>query len=175
MKKISIIIRETTENRIKNFLSESESVFVVTYSKVSSPDLCNLRQSLRGSNATLFVTKNSVARRALKNSALENITPFIQGPCGLIFIKDEPVGVSKILCEFVKAHEQLKLEGGIFKDKVINVSDIQNLAKLPPKEILRTQLVIGLKSPIFNIVMVLKGNLRKVVYCLQQIKDKKGK
>ncbi len=173
MKKLGSIFREASENRIKDYLKESQSVLLISYSKLSSPDMSSLRQLLKTSNARIFVAKNSIARRALKGSALDGMIKLIEGPCGLVFSKDEPVNVSKALCSFSKDHEQLKLEGGFFADKILEAKDIQALSKLPSKEVLRAQVVMTLKSPIVGFVMVLKGNLRKVVYCLQQIKEKK--
>jgi len=173
MKKIGTIFREASENRIKDYLKESKSVFIISYSKLSSPDMTTLRQALKDVNAKVFVAKNSIARRALKESGLEPAVKLVEGPCGLVFIKDEPVAVSKTLCNFSKDHENLKLAGGYLQDKVLEGKDIQALSKLPSKEVLRAQVVMTLKSPITGVVMVLKGNLRKLVYCLQQIKDKR--
>ena len=174
MKKLGLLFRETLENRIKDNLKQSNSIFVITYSKLSSPDLTGLRRALKSSRAALFVAKNSIVRRALKNTGLEALSNLVQGPCGLVFTRDEPVDASRVLCDFSKNHEHLKLEGGLLRDKILETKDIQALAKLPSKEILRAQVVMGLKSPIFSIVAVLKGNLRKLVYCLEQIKNKKG-
>lgn len=174
MKKIGLIFKETSEKQIKNRIKESDSLFIVKYSKLSSPDMTLLRISLKNANANLFVVKNSVARRALKDSGLDVLLKNIEGPCGLIFAKDEPVNTSRILCDFTKDHEPLKLEGGFFKDKVLERKDIERLAKLPSKQILRAQVVMTLNSPIVRLAMALNGNLRKLVYCLDQIKNKKS-
>lgn len=174
MKKIGTIFREASENRIKDSLKESKNVFIISYSKLSSPDMTGLRQALKDVNAKVFVAKNSIARRAFKDSGLESAIKLVEGPCGLVFIKDEPVAVSKALYNFSKDHENLKLAGGFLQEKLIQAQDIQALAKLPSKDVLRAQVVMTLKSPINGIVMVLKGNLRKLVYCLQQIKEKKN-
>lgn len=174
MKKIGLIFKETSEKQIKNRIKESDSLFIVKYSKLSSPDMTSLRMSLKNANADLFVVKNSVARRALKDSGLDTLLKNIEGPCGLIFAKDEPVGTSRILCDFAKDHEPLKLEGGIFKDKVLERKDIEAIAKLPSKDVLRAQVVMALNSNIVRLVMVLNGNLRKLVYCLEQVKSKKS-
>ena len=173
MKKLGTIFREASENRIKGYLKDSQSVFIISYSKLSSPDLSTLRQLLKDVNAKVFVAKNSIARRALKDSGLDVVIKLIEGPCGLVFIKDEPVAVSKALCTFSKDHENLKLAGGFLQDKLLEGKDIQALSRLPSKDVLRAQVVMTLKSPITGFVMVLKGNLRKVVYVLQQIKEKK--
>jgi large subunit ribosomal protein L10 len=177
MKKLGLIFKETSEKQIKNSIKDSTSVFVVKYSGLASPDITSLRQSLKNANADMLVVKNSVARRAFKSSGLESLVGLIEGPCGIVFAKDEPVAASKALYTFFKAHEQLKLEGGALKDKdkILDKKDIETLAKLPSKEVLRAQAVMTLKSPITGFVMVLNQALRKFVYCLDQIKNKKSK
>jgi large subunit ribosomal protein L10 len=174
MKKIGLIFRETLENRLKNKFKESQSLLVIKYSKLSSPDLTALRQALRGSGATLFVTKNSIARRALKDSGLEDLLKTIEGPCGLVFVRDEPVGVSRVLYDFSREHEHLKIEAGFLEDKILDKKDIETLARLPSKEALRFKVTVVLKSPISGLVFVLNQTLAKFVYCLEQIKKKKG-
>ena len=173
MKKFGLIFKETSENRIKDTLKGSNALFIVKYSGLSGPALNTLRLSLRGSNASLFVVKNSVARRALKSVGQEGLISSIEGPCGLIFVRDEPVGASKVLCNFLKEHEPLKLERGLIKDKVIEKKDIESMAKLPSKEVLRAQVVCTLNSPISGLAIVLNQVLAKFVICLDQIKQKK--
>jgi len=174
MKKLGFIFRETLENRIKQHLKSTTNVFIINYSKLTSFDMCQLRQALKGSRASLYVAKNTVAKRALKESGFEPLAHMLEGPSGMVFIQDEPVTASKALCDFSKDHENLKLAGGCLGEKIIGAKDIEALAKLPSKEVLRAQVVIGLKSPINGLVMVLKGNLRKLVFCLEQIKQKKS-
>ena len=173
MKKLGLLFKEVSESKIKLSLKESNALFIVRYSGLSSPDLSALRQNLKGSNARLFVVKNSVARRALKSSGLETLIKSVEGPCGLVFVKDEPVGTSKVLCNFQKEHEPLKLEGGFLKDKVLEKKDIEALAKLPSREVLRAQVVMTLNSPISGLVITLNQILVKFVYCIDQIRHKK--
>jgi large subunit ribosomal protein L10 len=115
-----------------------------------------------------------VAQRAFKDSKLELLVKNIEGPCGLVFIKEEPVSVSRILCNFAKEHEQLKLTGGFLKDRILEKSDIESLSKLPSKEALRAQVVMALNSPISGLAIALNQILTKFVCCLDQIKQKKS-
>lgn len=174
MKKIGLIVKEASEHRIKNSLKSSSAFFIIKYSGLSSPDLTLLRQSLKGAGANMFVAKNNVARRAFKASSLTSFIQAIEGPCGLIFVKEEPVAVTKILSNFSRDHEHLKLEAGYLEDKVLDRKDIEALAKLPPKEALRAQVVGILNAPVVSFVMVLNQVLKKFVYCLDQIKQKKA-
>jgi large subunit ribosomal protein L10 len=173
MKKVSQIIKEVSETRIKESIKKSNSFLIVKYSGVSSPDMCNLRMALRSVDAEMFVVKNTTARRAVKEFNIDALSGMVEGPCGFIFFKEGPVAASKVLAGFKKDHEKLVLEGGLLDDKVLTTKDIEKMSKLPSKEVLRAQVVMTLKSPIFGIVGVLKGNLRKLVWCMEQIKQKK--
>lgn len=173
MKKIGLVVKEQSGVFISEKIKESSACFIIKYSGLSSPDLCALRQSLGSQDVKLFVAKNSVARRVLKTAGLDALSAKIDGPSGFVFIKDEPVNASKLLCDFAKTHEHLKLEGGFFKDRALEKKDIEALAKLPSKDVLRAQVVMTLNSPISGLVITLNQVLKKFVYCLDQIKSKK--
>lgn len=173
MKKVSLLFKEASENRIKNFLKDSSAVLIIKYSGLSSPDLSTLRKNLKSSNATLLVVKNCVAQRALGKSGIEPIVKKIEGPYGLIFVKEEPVATSRILCNFLKDHQNLGLEGGILKDSLLEKKDIESMARLPSREVLRLQVVMALNSSISGLVVALNQILAQFVYCLEQIKQKK--
>lgn len=174
MKKIGLLVKEISGNRIKEKLKESQSVFIIGYSGLSGPDLSVLRQGLTAQKARLFVVKNSVARRSLKDAGLDELSKRIDGPSAFIFINEEPIGVSRLLCDFSKTHEQLKLEAGFLKDRILEKKDIEALAKLPSKDALRALVVSALNSPLSGLVIVLNQTLRKFVYCIDQIKQKKS-
>ena len=174
MKKIGVIIKEISQSRIKTNLKNSDTVFIINYSGLSSPDLTSLRGLLKGAKTDLFVVKNTVARRALKDSGLDLLVNNVEGPCGLVFAKDEPVLTSKVLCEFAKEHKSLKLQGGSLHDRILQASDIEVLSKLPSRDVLRAQLVCTLNAPIAHLAMALNQVIGKFVVCLDQIKQKKA-
>lgn len=174
MKKIGTIFKEASESLIKDNLKQSESVFILKYSGISSSDLSSLRLSLRNAKAKLFVVKNTVAKRAFKDTSYESLINLVDGPCGVVFIGDEPVDTCKILYTFSRGHENLKIEGGFLRDKIIEKKDIERLSRLPSKDILRAQVVVTLNAPISKLARVLNQTLRKFVYCLDQIKNKKA-
>lgn len=169
MKKIGLLIKEAAQSRIKNTLKESHAVLIMKYSGVSGPDLSTLRKNLKASNATLFVVKNSVAKRALRDSGMELLINSIEDPCGLVFVKEEPIAASRVLCNFLKEREKSELVGGLLKERLLNRQDIESIARLPSIEVLRLEVVMALNSPIAGLVMSLSQILAKFVYCLEQI------
>ncbi len=173
MKKIGQVIKEASESRIRNSFKLSKGLIIIKYSGVNSPDMSILRKTLKVSDSDLFVVKNSIARRAMKGLGLDDLIKSIESPCGMIFFKNEPVDVSKILCAFRKEHEKLVLEGGLLEDKLLTLKDIEKMSTLPSKEVLRAQVVVTLNAPIVKLAVVLNQTLKKFVYCLDQIKQKK--
>ncbi len=175
MKKIGQLVKETSASRIKDSFKASQGLIIVKYLGVSSPDMSTLRKTLKGAGSDLFVVKNSIARRAMKELGLEGLIPSIETPCGMIFFKDEPVDASRILCAFRKEHEKLVLEGGLLQDKLLTLKDIEVMSTLPSKDALRGKLVVTLNAPILKLVIVLNQSLKKFVCCLDQIKQNKDK
>ncbi len=174
MKKIGQIIKETSENRIKDSFKLSSGLIIIKYSGVTSPDMSSLRKTLKVSGSDLFVVKNSIAKRAMKELGREELIKSIESPCGMIFFKDEPVDISRILCAFRKDHEKLVLEGGFLQDKLLTLKDIEVMSTLASKDALRAKLVVTLNAPISKLAIVLNQTLKKFVYCLDQIKQKKS-
>ncbi|MDD5115823.1 MAG: 50S ribosomal protein L10 [Candidatus Omnitrophica bacterium] len=175
MKKIGLLVKEASESRIKDGVKSSKGIIIIKYSGVASPDMSVLRKSLKTSGSDLFVVKNSVARRAMKGLGLDDLIKSIESPCGFIFFKDEPVGISKILCNFRKEHEKLVLEGGLLEKKLLTSGDIETMSKLPSVDVLRAQVVCALNGPIVKLVVVLNQTLKKFVYCIDQIRQSKSK
>lgn len=174
MKKIGQVIKEASGSRIKDNFKLSKGLIIIKYSGVTSPDMSTLRKTLKVIGSDLFVVKNSVAKRAMKELGLENLVKSIESPCGMIFFKDEPVDISKILCAFRKDHEKLILEGGLLEDKLLTLKDIETMSSLPSKDLLRAKVVMTLNAPISKIVIVLNQTLKKFVYCIDQIKQKRS-
>lgn len=173
MKKIGLIVKEASGNRIKTSLQEAVAVFIIKYPGLSSPDMSALRLALRAAKASFFVVKNSVARRVLKETSRDSLLKNIDGQCGFIFVKEEPVAVSKALWEFFKTHEKLKIEGGILADRILESKDIEAMSRLPSRGELRAQVVCALNAPIANLVMTLNQLTVNLVMCLDQIRQKK--
>lgn len=174
MKKIGLLVKETSDSRIKESFKSSKGLIIVKYSGVSSPDMSSLRKTLKGAGANLFVVKNSIARRTMEELGLNDLIGSVETPCGMIFFKDEPVDTSKVLCTFRKDHEKLVLEGGFLVDRLLTRKDIETMSKLPSRDALRAQVVGVLNRPIAGLVIVLNQTLKKFVYCLDQVKLKKS-
>jgi large subunit ribosomal protein L10 len=152
---------------------EAAKVWIMTdYRGMSVKEITELRKKLRASNAEYKVIKNTLAIRALPEQHA-SVKDVFAGPMAVVFGYDDVVAPSKILQAFIKEAEKPKVLGGVVEGKYFEEKGIASLAKLKGKKELLAGVVGGLKSPLFNLVNVLQGNLRKLVYVLNAVKDKK--
>jgi large subunit ribosomal protein L10 len=176
MKKIGDIVKELIDRQLKESLKINEGLFLFKYAGVTSADLTQLRRSLKGVNAKMFVTKNSFINLALKAiDKTQAATDLIEGPTALVFVKQDPIGVSKVLTGFSKTHETVVLKGGFLKDRRMDPQDFKVLAGLGSKQDLYQQIASVLNAPASKLAMGLNQIVAKLAYALKAVSDKKGK
>ena len=173
MEKIGKLFREYAQDYLKDNIKETNCLFIVKYSGKKASEISDLRQNLRDSRSQLFVIKNSISSRVLKDIGLSEISQALQGPCGIVFGKGDAVGTSKVLYNFAKGNENLKIEAGMLHEKLLTQNEIIALAKLPSKKVLYGSLAQTLQSPINSMVWTLSGIIKKFIFALNQIKQKK--
>ena len=135
--------------------------------------LSQLRDALRESDAELSITKNTLLERALPTTY--NLPPTTyQGPTATLFAYDDEISPIKLLVKALKDANLGKIKGGFLGTEALDETRINYLASLPTKNELRAKTVGVLVAPLQGIVSVLQGNLRNLVYALNQIKISKG-
>ncbi len=122
-----------------------------------------LRRELRKNNVNYAVVKNTLVKLALKEAGLEAIDYVLNGTTALAVAEGESVAPAKVLCEFAKKNEALKIKAGFIDGEILDVAGVEALSKIPSKEILLSQVLYGLNSPI-----------TKLAYCIQAIVDSKN-
>ena len=176
MKKVSTLFKEITDNQLKEDLRSNSGLFLFKYSGVNSADFTQLRRDLKNVDAKMFVTKNNFVNLVLKSIDKDKeILGYVEGPTALVFIKDDPIGPSKLLAGFAKTHDDIDLRGGYIKDKIIHPQDFKVLASIPSKQVLYQQIAMVFNGPISKLAMSLNQIVTKLAYALKAISDNKNK
>ena len=132
---------------VKNFnetLKEKEFLVVTHYKGLTVSEISSLRQKIKSANSIFKVSKNTLTKRALKDTSFEVLDKLFVGPTSIAY-SDDPVSTSKVIIDFAKENENLKILGGAMSGKELNIDEIKKLASLPSMENLRAQ-IIGLLS-----------------------------
>lgn len=173
MERIGKIYRSTIEKDFKEKLSSTNSLFVVKYSGLKAPELAEFRNNLSRVKSKVFVAKNSLVRRVLKEAQLEDLISLLEGQAAVIFAYDDPLSICKAISAFSKGHAALEFAGGILEKRLVDKNDLAFLVNIPSKDELRAKLVFCMKAGINNFVFILSGILRKPLNVLNAIKNKK--
>lgn len=138
-------------------LRESASTIVADYRGLNVAQATELRKRLREAGVDFQVLKNSLVRRATAEAELSELDSALTGPTAVAFSKDDVVAAAKILVEFAKKNEALKVKGGVVEGRVVDVDQIKALADLPSREGLLSMLLSVLQAPIRNFALAVKA------------------
>ena len=85
-----------------------------------------LRKQLREAGIEFQVLKNSLVRRATASAELTELDAVLTGPTAIAFSKDDAVAPAKILTDFAKKNDALKLKGGVVEGQVVDAGSNQS-------------------------------------------------
>jgi large subunit ribosomal protein L10 len=132
-----------------------------------------LRSELRNASVEYRVVKNTLIRLASKDTSIDLLKDHFQGPCAIALCQDDPVLLAKIITKFSKEYPGLNVKAGMVGGRVLSVDEIQELSKLPSREVLLARLVGALCSVPGKFVQTLNGVLIHFLGVLEAIKAKK--
>ncbi|WP_207486104.1 50S ribosomal protein L10 [Arenibaculum pallidiluteum] len=148
--------KEQTVAALHAALADAGLVVVAHQSGMTVAEVTDLRRRMRDAGARFKVTKNRLARIALKGTQFENLDGLFKGPTVVAYSKD-PVAAAKIATEYAKASEKFKILGGGLGNSVLDENGIKALASLPSLDELRARLVGMIQTPATRIAGVLQA------------------
>ena len=155
---------ELVESLHKTFLN-SQSVIVTHINGLTVSETTNLRSSMRNSNCKFKVTKNKIVKLALKNTKFEHLDSLFTGPTA-IGSSEDAIAPAKVLVDFSKESEKIKIIGGGFETKSLSVDEINNLASLPSLDEVRSKLIGLLMAGPTKLVRTIKEPPSRMVRIL---------
>ncbi len=167
--------KEQTVASLVSGFSEATFVSLVAFKGLSVSEISLLRHELRSAGTKFRVVKNTLARRAVTGTALEQLAEHFQGPTAVAITNRDPAQSAKILARFVKDNPKIEFKIGLLSGKPVSGESIEILSKLPPREVLLARLLGTLKAPTSGLVHVLAGVLTKFVRTLYAIQREKEK
>ncbi len=151
------VVAELTER-----LRTSETLIVADYRGLTNAEIDGLRSKLIEHGARFAVVKNTLTRRAAEAAGADALLALLEGPSAIAFVESggDPVAVAKALGDAASATKILAIRGGVLEGQAMSAEEVLNLAKLPPAEVIRAQLVGAIVSPLTTVVALMSAPLR---------------
>jgi large subunit ribosomal protein L10 len=146
-------------------LQSTPTLIVADYRGLTMPQIDDLRTELLKHGARFTVVKNTLTRRAAEAAGSEALLALLEGPTAIAFLEadGDPVAVAKAIGAAARETRVLEVRGGVLEGRPITAADIENLAKLPPLEQLRGQVLGGITSPLYAVVGLFAAPLQNLV------------
>ena len=155
-------------------LGRASIALVSEYRGLTAGESTEVRRRLRAVSGELRVAKNTLIRRAIKDTAFSDLDGQLGGPVGLILSFADPVELAKTVTGMRELGEKFKIRGGVLEGKPLSAEEIQALATLPPREIVLAQLLGLLNAPATRLVRLLNEPGSLVARALDAIGKKSG-
>ena len=135
-------------------LRSADTLIVTDYRGLSVSDFDELRTRLLEHGARISVVKNTLTRLAVEQAGTDQLLDYLEGPSAIAFIQadGDPVAIAKVLSETARATRVLVIKGGLFGGRPISDAEVEDLAKLPPADVLRGQVLGAIVAPL-NAIM----------------------
>src|SRR5919202_1228852 len=146
-------------------LKSSETLLVADYRGLTMPQIDDLRSRLLEHGVRFSVVKNTPTRRAAEEAGADALLALLEGPTAIAFLEagGDPVAVAKALRDVARDTRVLAIRGGVLEGAVITAADVENLATLPPVDVLRAQLLGAIAGPMTTVVGLFTAPLRDIV------------
>ena len=146
-------------------LKSSETLIVADYRGLTMPQIDGLRSELLKHGAKFTVVKNTLTRRAAEAAGADALLALLDGPTAIAFLETDgdPVAVAKAIGATARETKVLAVRGGILDGRPITAADIESLAKLPPLDQLRGQVLGAIAAPLYAIVGLFNAPLQNLV------------
>ena len=157
-------------------LRESETLIVADYRGLSVKEIDDLRTKLLEQGASFTVVKNSLTRRAAEAAGADALLTLLDGPSAIAFLETggDAVAVAKALADSAKTTKILAVRGGIMQGRAITAEEVEELAKLPPADVLRGQVLGAISAPLYAIVGLFTAPLQDLHGLIQARIDQLG-
>lgn len=144
------------------------------YKGMKAGESDDMRRRIRAVRGEFRVTKNTLLRRAIKDTNFASLDGHLGGPVGLILSYADPVELAKTVSSFKDFGEKFKIRGGVLDGKPLTPAEINEFANLPPREVILAQLLGLLQAPATHLVRMLNEPGSTVARLLDALGRKAG-
>lgn len=159
---------------MKEKLAKAQVAILTEYKGYSVEEITNLRRALQKEGGDYMVTKNTLAKLALKDTNFEALSELMSGATAIAFGYEDQVAPAKVLAKFIKESKKGAVLGGVLDGKLLSVKEAEALAKLPSKEELYAKILGSINSPASGIANSLSAVMSQLTRAMAAVRDQKS-
>ena len=153
--------KKAVVDALSDKLGRAASGVLVKYEGITVEDDTKMRKALREAGVEYAVIKNTLIGKACDKVGFEALKSNLNGMNAIAISFDDPIAPAKILKEYADKVETFEIRGGILEGSVVDAATVNELATIPPKEVLIAKLLGSMQSPLYKFAYVLQAIVDK--------------
>ncbi|MFO8145550.1 MAG: 50S ribosomal protein L10 [Candidatus Syntrophosphaera sp.] len=163
---------------LKERLDGAKAIVLVDYKGINVEQVNQLRVQFTDAEVDYFVQKNTLIKRALNDLGIKELDEYLIGPTAMAVCHSDEVAPARVLVKFIKdvmeEAEFPSFKVGYVEGMILDQSQLLDLAKLPTREELLTQILGSMNAPLSNFMNISQGIIRKFLYAIDAIAENKA-
>ncbi|MCD6497272.1 MAG: 50S ribosomal protein L10 [Deltaproteobacteria bacterium] len=129
--------KEQSVESLRQELGGVEALYLADYRGLTVEQVNELRSAFKAKGCSYAVVKNTLLKRAIEGTPLEEVSPLLEGPTAIAYSAEDPLVPAKLLAKFAKSFAPLEIKGAFFEG-FRSGPDVVALSKMPGKDELRS-------------------------------------
>lgn len=165
--------KEAVVTELSHVLENSISAVAADYRGLTVSEMTELRKTAREKGVHARVYRNTLARRAMKETPFACLDEILVGPIVLFFAQEEPGAAARLLRDFLKSNDKLEIKALALDGDMLGPDQLEAVASLPSRDEALGQLCAVIQAPVAKFVRTLNEPVAQCVRVIAQIRDKK--
>jgi len=167
--------KEAAIKDIRARFDKMSSAVFLDFTGMTVDEVSKLRDKFREKGIDYKVLKNKLIQKALADEPWsKGLAPVLKGMTGVAWSFEEPSAAARVVKDFAKDNEKLKVKAGLLDGTLLDSKQVENqLATLPSKDEARAMLLATFLAAPQRFVMLLNAPARNFVGVLAA-KERKG-
>ena len=158
---------------IKAKVEKAQVAVLTEYKGYTVEEITNLRRELQKQGGDYMVTKNTLAKIAVKGTEYEVISDLLKGPTAIAFGYEDQVSPAKVVSEFIKKSKKGEILGAVLEGKLLSADEAKALANMPSKEELFAKMLGSINSPATGITLAVNAVMSSLTRAMAAVRDQK--
>jgi large subunit ribosomal protein L10 len=169
--------KEQIVGEVAETLKNAQAAILTDYRGLTVAQVSDLRKKLRDSDTQFAIVKNTLFKRAADGiiNPDPQLDETLNGPTAVAFALKDPVAAAKVLTDYIRDNRNtpLAIKGAVVSGQFYTPAQVDALSRVPPREVLISQMLGSFQAPITGLVGTLNGIISNFVFTLQAVVDKK--
>ncbi len=161
-------------SQMKEKIEKAKVAIVTDYKGLSVEEITKLRREIQKEDGDYMVTKNTLAKIAIKGTEYEVLSDALTGPVAIAFGFEDQVAPAKALAKFIKESKKGEILAAAMDGKLLSAAEAKALASLPSKQEIYAKMLGCINSPASGIANSINAVMSSLTRAMAAVRDQKS-